>query len=193
MSVETKQVDTTHEIHPLFRKRWSPRAFASKDIPEEILNQLFEAARWAASSMNEQPWMYVYARKGTEAFDEIVKRLMDGNQPWAKKAPILMVAMKRTTFQRNGRPNGSADHDLGMANAQLVLQAVEKDIYVHMMGGFQKDQMKEYLNMGEDVKPVVVMALGYMGNVQDLEEPYRSRENKTRTRKPITDFVKKLN
>ena len=193
MSVETKQVDTTHDIHPLLKKRWSPRAFADQDIPEEILNELFEAARWAASSMNEQPWQYVYARKGTQSFDELIQRVMPGNQVWAKEAPVILVALKRTTFERNGKPNPGANHDLGMANAQLVLQAAHRDIYVHMMGGFFRDQMNEYLQLEENVESAVVMALGYMGEVDQLEEPYKSRETAPRTRKPISEFVKALN
>ncbi|MEO0585475.1 MAG: nitroreductase family protein [Bacteroidota bacterium] len=188
-----KQADTAHDIHPLLKKRWSPRAFADRDIPQEILNELFEAARWAASSMNEQPWQYVYARKGTQAFDEIIQRVMPGNQVWAKEAPVILVALKRSTFERNGKPNPGANHDLGMANAQLVLQAAHRDIYVHMMGGFFRDQMNDYLQLEENVGSAVVMALGYMGEVDQLEEPYKSRETTPRTRKPISAFVKALN
>ena len=189
---ELKQAKTAHDIHPLLKKRWSPRAFADQEIPEEVLNELFEAARWAASSMNEQPWQYVYAQKGTEAFNYIWDCIMEGNQPCAKEAPVLVVALKRKTFSRNGRPNGAALHDLGMAYEQLLMQATYRDLYAHMMGGFYRDQMEAYLDLGEDFEPAVVIALGYIGEPDQLEEPYKSRELAPRTRKEISEFVKAL-
>ncbi len=189
---DIKAPETDYDLHPLIQKRWSPRAFADQLISKEQLNELFEAARWAASSRNEQPWLYIYAFRGTPEFEQLWECLMPGNQPWAKDAAVLMVSMYRTTLAKNGKPNGAAKHDLGLANAQLILQAAHRDIYGHMMGGFEKEKVQELLDLEENVEPVCMIALGYMGDADQLEEPYKMREQQPRTRMPIAEFAKKL-
>lgn len=191
-TLTVKQPDTTASLHPLIEKRWSPRAFTDEQIPREQLQELLEAARWAASSMNEQPWRYVYAYRGTEGFDQLWSALMAGNQPWAAKASVLLVSLAQTHFLSNGRPNAWAEHDLGMANAQLMLQAASRDLYGHMMGGFHADQVRELLQLEETIKPVCVIALGYRAEAESLEEPFRSRELAPRSRKPVAEFAREL-
>ena len=188
-ATEVKQLDVQYEIHPLIAKRWSPRSFSERPVSEDQVRELVEAARWSASSMNEQPWRYAYAMRGTEGFDDLVDHLSPGNQPWAKNAAILIVMMARTTFSSNGRPNWWALHDLGIANAQLVLQAAHRDIYTHLMGGFDRGGVKEYLGIPDELEPVCIAALGYLGRPDQLEEPYYSRELANRTRKPIDDIL----
>jgi nitroreductase len=192
LNQKVKATDTDWAIHPLIEKRWSPRAFSEKSISEEQVKELLEAARWAASSMNEQPWRYVYAHNGTPGFDKLWECLMPGNQPWAKNAAVLMVSMYKKTFSRNGRINSSAMHDLGMANAQMILQAAHRDIYAHMMGGFDREKTSELLELGEDTAPFCITAFGYLGDPDQLEEPYRTREFNERKRLPVESFAKVL-
>lgn len=192
ISTNTKAPETIHDLHPLIEKRWSPRAFSGEPISEDQMNELFEAARWAASSNNEQPWEYVYALKGTEGFDALWQTIMPGNQPWSQHASVLIASIARNTFARNGKPNLWATHDLGMANAQLMLQAAHRDIYGHMMGGFEKDKLSDLLQLTEDQTPVAMIALGYKAEAETLEEPFRSRELAPRVRKPLEEIVRKM-
>lgn len=192
ISTNTKAPETTHDLHPLIGKRWSPRAFSGEPISDEQVSELLEAARWAASSNNEQPWQYVYALKGTEAFDALWETLMPGNQPWSSNASVLIASIARNTFAANGKPNPWATHDLGMANAQLMLQATHRDIYGHMMAGFDKVKLSDLLQLSEDQTPVAMIALGFKAEADTLEEPFLSRELAPRVRKPLAEIVKKL-
>ena len=181
------------EIHPLISKRWSPRAYDETTLTKEDLLPLFEAARWAASSMNEQPWRYIYALRGTEAFDKLWNGLLPGNQAWADKAAALIVSIVRTTNSRTGAVNSIALHDVGMANAQLVLQATAQDLSVRMMGGIDRLKIKEVIEIEGNEDIVCLMALGKAGSPEILDEPYRSRETAPRDRKPIDSMIKDLN
>ncbi|MEM6264191.1 MAG: nitroreductase family protein [Bacteroidota bacterium] len=187
-----KTPDTEADLHPLIEKRWSPRSFSDQMIDEAQMTELLEAARWAASCNNEQPWKYVYAFRGTEGFENIWGTLREGNQGWAKNASVLVVSLARQTFGANGNPNPWAAHDLGMANSQLTLQAMDKGIFAHFMAGFYPEKVNELLNLGEDVKPVAVIALGYRGEPEALEEPLRSRELATRSRKELSEIAEKI-
>ena len=191
-SLAIKEADVATDVHPLILKRWSPRSFSDRAISADQLTELFEAASWAASANNEQPWQYVYALRGTPAFDELWECLKPGNQPWAKDAAVLFVALYRKTFLKTGQTNPWAEHDLGMANAQLMLQAAHRDIYGHLMAGFEKGKVTKLLDLTSDQVPVCMGALGYLGNPEDLEEPFRSRELSERSREPVREFVKQL-
>jgi nitroreductase len=191
-SLAIKAPQTEAKIHPLIRKRWSPRAFSDQPIKEEQLQQLFEAARWAASSSNEQPWLYAYALQGTPAFEKLWNCLNPGNQPWTKNAAALVVTMVRTTFEKNGKNNPWAEHDLGMANAQLILQAADQDIYGHFMAGFNSDQASQVLQLEDTERPICMIALGYLGASENLEEPYKTRELTPRKRKSVQEFTRAL-
>lgn len=180
------------DIHPLFKKRWSPRAFSEKEIPEELLNEIFTAASWAASSMNEQPWHYIYATSGTEGFQKLWSCLNTNNQIWTKNVPVLFAAFYHKNYRRNDRPNRVAMHDLGMANAHLLLQATSKDIYGHLMGGFDAEKLVESLKTADDLVPVAMGVLGYHGDPDQLEEPFRTREREPRTRRNLDEFVVKI-
>lgn len=183
-----KQANTDTPIHDLLAKRWSPRAFQQTPIPQEEINMLFEAARWAASSMNEQPWRFIYAKKGEPAFDKIVDTLMEGNL-WAKEAPLLMVSIIKKNFARNGKTNGSAAHDLGLAMGNLSLQAQHLGIALHHMGGIFPDKISEAFDLPEDSEPQTVVALGYYGEPDQLPDDLKQRELADRKRNPINDFA----
>ena len=191
-SIEIKTADTSEGVHPLIKKRWSPLSFSDQLISEEKIQELFEASRWAASAYNEQPWEYVYAHRGTKGFEDLWNCLMGGNQPWTQKAAVLMVAIARITFTMNGKSNNWATHDVGMANAQLLLQAAENDIYGHLMAGFDPVKVKELLQLDENQEPVCMGALGYLGDPEELEEAYKSRELAPRSRREVSEFATKL-
>lgn len=185
-----KEANTKHPVHELIRKRWSARAFSKKDIDDDTLCTLFEAARWAASSNNEQPWRYIYAkREDKEAFDKMVHCLMPGNRPWAKNAAVLILCLVKTTAGTDNKPNLAALHDAGLANATLLLQAISHNIYGHMMGGYDKVKTKEVFNIPDNYETVLIMALGYLDHADTLEEPFKTRELTPRTRKELNEIV----
>ncbi|UYZ61584.1 nitroreductase family protein [Hymenobacter weizhouensis] len=184
-----KHATTSYPVHELIRQRWSPRAFANQPVTPDTLNQLFEAASWAASAMNEQPWRYIYAhRTDGEAFQKMVDCLLPGNQPWARHAPVLVLALAKTHYD-NGNHNGAALHDLGLANGNLLLEATALSLHAHFMGGFDVARTREAFQLPATLQPVVFIALGYLGEAEQLEEPFLSREKAARQRKSLTDFA----
>ncbi len=187
-----KIADTDHPVLEIFKQRWSPRAFTEETVSEEKLNQMFEAARWAASSGNEQPWEYYYAIKGTEGWDKLFVCLDDGNQKWVKNATVLMACVTNKRFKRNGKDNPTAEHDLGLANSHLFLQAVAEGFYMHGMAGFYPAKVQEALNLSEDKKVVCMMAGGYLGHPEMLDEKNEKSETTPRQRKPLSEFVTQL-
>lgn len=185
-----KIAKTKYPVLELIKQRWSARAFSKKNIEDHDLYTLFEAAHWSASSNNEQPWRYIYAkREDTEVFEKMVDCLLPGNKPWAKNAAVLILCLVKTTCGPENRPNPVAQHDLGLANASLLLQAVSQNIYGHMMGGYDKAKAKTYFNIPEGYEPVIFMALGYLDSPDTLEEPFKTRELTARTRKELNEIV----
>ena len=176
------------DLHELIKARYSPRAFQDKEIPEKEIKLLLEAARWAPSSMNAQPWRFLYAFKGENSYELMTQSLMEGNKPWASNAPILLLSMIKTTMD-NGTANHSANHDLGLAIGNLTIQAQELGIGIHQMGGFSKASIIELFKLPADIVPVTISALGYYGYPDQLEEPFRSREKAIRTRKPLEEIA----
>lgn len=184
-----KTAATTYPVHELIRQRWSPRSFASQPVAPDALNQMFEAAAWAASAMNEQPWRYIYAHKSdTETFQKLVDCLVPGNQPWAKNAPVLVLSLVKTHYD-NGNANGAALHDLGMANGNLMLEATALGLHGHFMGGFDAAKAREAFQIPESLQPVAMLALGYIGEADQLDEPFLSREKAPRQRKPVSEIA----
>jgi nitroreductase len=187
-----KEATTKYPVIELIRKRWSARSFSERKILPEDMNTLFEAASWAASSGNEQPWQYIYAHHGTEGFTKLWECLDGGNRPWNKNAAVLIASVKRTKSEKSGKENHYAAHDTGMANAQLFLQAISMNIYSHPMAGFDKEMLREALQLNEDQETVCMIALGYLDSPEKLEEPFRSRELTARTRKGTETFAKQV-
>jgi nitroreductase len=175
-------------ILPLVAGRWSPRAFDPRPVEPEKLKRIFEAASWAASSFNEQPWRYFVALASDPHRPKIESLLVESNA-WAKRAPVLIVAAASTTFARNGRPNAVAIHDLGLADASMSLQALQEGVAVHGMAGFDAARAKTELLMPADWQPVAMWAMGYPGGLSSLPEPLRTRELEPRTRRPLSQTV----
>ena len=170
--------------------RKSKRAYSSQPIEKEKIESLFEAARWAPSSMNEQPWTYIYATKDQpELWNKLAEALYEGNRVWAQHAPLLILSMARKTHIRNGAVNGAAKYDTGAANAFLSLQATELGLNVHQMGGFDRQRVVESLNIPDSHEPIVIMAIGYLGDAESLPENFKARETAPRERYTQEFFV----
>jgi nitroreductase len=185
-----KPAPTDVAIHDLLRHRWSPRAFAEKAVPVEVLRSLFEAARWAPSSNNEQPWAYLVATKGdSEHFRKMVEVLVEFNAGWARHAPVVALSVAHVKTQRDGKPNRVALHDVGTASAQLTFEANAQGLQVHQMAGFDAEKARQSFAIPADWEPVAAMAIGYPGDPTSLPEKLRERELAPRTRKPLSEFV----
>jgi nitroreductase len=163
-----------------------------EEIDQKDVDTLLEAASWAPSAMNEQPWEYVYAHRGTRGFEMLKNSLLPGNSPWAKEAAVLLVSIARTIYTANQKTNASALHDVGMANAQLILQAQSMNIYGHMMGGFDQEKLRSVLSLSDQQQAICVIALGYLDIPEKLEEPFKARELQARQRKSLNEFSKSL-
>jgi nitroreductase len=185
-----KPAAADHPVHDFILRRWSPRAFSDKPVSPEVLRSLFEAARWAASSYNDQPWAYIVATKDDEKnYSKVLGVLMDMNAAWAKQAPVLAISVARRSFKHNGTPNPVALHDVGAANAQLTMEATSRGLLVHQMAGFHHDKAREVFGIPEGWDPVSAIAIGYPGDPQTLPEKLRTPELAPRTRKPLSEFV----
>jgi nitroreductase len=161
MKTDIKGLDTT--IHPLLAQRFSPRGFAESPVDMELLHALLEAARWAPSSYNEQPWRFIVARKEDgPLYDTMLATLNDRNRDWARNAPVLVLAAASMQLQRNNIPNRFSWYDTGQAMATLTLQATAMDLYVHQMGGFDPAAARDALDIPEGYEPVVMAAIGYL-------------------------------
>jgi len=177
-------------IHELITSRFSPLAFSHKLVEPEKITALFEAARWAPSSFNEQPWRFIYAvRKNRPEFEAMLDCLVEDNRIWAMHAPMLVLSVARMNFSRTDKTNKYAFHDVGLATSNLLIQATFMGLVAHPMGGFSVEKARQNLLIPEGFKPVAMIAIGYHGNVNDLPEDLKSRELRNRTRKPLQDIV----
>jgi nitroreductase len=185
-----KPAANDHPIHDLLRERWSPRAFADKPVAPEVLRSLFEAARWAPSSNNEQPWAFIVATKDDAAtHSKLLTALVEFNQTWAKHAPVLGIAVSQLAFARNGNPNRNAFYDTGAAMAHLTMEATSRGLLVHQMAGFDPHKAIELFSIPAGWEPIAAFVLGYPGDPQSLPEHLRERELAPRSRKPLTEFI----
>jgi nitroreductase len=177
-------------IHEIVRHRWSPRAFSEKIVPPEVLRSLFEAARWAPSSSNVQPWAYIVGTKDEkENFEKVLSTLVEFNQGWAKNAPVLALSVAQVKNAKDGAPNRWAFHDVGSASAQLTTEASTRGLYVHQMAGLDPEKARKVFQIPEGWEAVAAMAIGYPGDPATLPEKLRERELAPRTRKPLSEFV----
>lgn len=190
MRTMQKPATTDHPIHALIGDRWSPRAFANRPVDPPQLGSLFESARWAPSCFNEQPWSFLVATAADdrEAFDRLAACLMSGNA-WATAAPVLVLSLARRTFERNGKVNRHAWHDVGLAVGNLIAEAQALGLATHQMAGFDGDQARAELNIPEDYEPIAMIAIGHPGDAGDLPDELAAREAAPRERKALTSFV----
>jgi nitroreductase len=177
-------------VHDLIRARWSPRAFAAKSIEPDVLATLFEAARWAPSSSNEQPWAFLVSTKDEpESFAKTLSVLVEFNAGWAKEAAALVLAVSSLKFHANGTPNRNAFYDTGAATALLSMEATYRGLAIHQMAGFDHAKARQIFEIPEDWEPIAAMAIGFPGDPESLHPKLRDREVAPRTRKPLSEFV----
>jgi nitroreductase len=165
-------------------------AYEPHPMPDESLASLLEAARWAPSCFNDQPWFFLVARRqNTEEFARMLECLVEGNRTWAQNASVLMITAARTTFQRNDKPNRFAAHDLGLAVGGLLVQATEMGLAVHQMGGFDPTTAREVYGIPEGFEAITAIAIGYRDDPSTLSDDLRKREMQPRERKALSTFV----
>lgn len=176
-----------HDIDPLFLNRWSPRAFSPEPIDDDVLMRVFETARWAASSYNEQPWRFIIARS-EEDRKRFLDFLMPANQVWAKNAPVLALFVSKKTFSHNGAPNSVYQFDAGTASGYLSLGAAQNGLIAHGMAGFDRDMARAALGIPTDFDPLAVFALGRHGDKSQLPPDVREREVPS-DRRPVAESI----
>jgi nitroreductase len=185
-----KQAPAVDGVLPVVLSRWSPRSFAARDVSPSDLRKVFEAARWAASSNNEQPWRFLVGIRNSSTHQKIFSTLVGFNQSWAGAAPVLILGVASSKFSHNGSPNAYALYDLGAASAILCLQAASLGLITHSMAGFDHDAARQAFGIPEDYVLGAVIALGYQGEPSALaHEKLIAQETAPRTRKPLTGFV----
>jgi nitroreductase len=186
---DPKTAVTDHPIHELLAARWSPYVFEGRPVPEADLRSLFEAARWAPSSYNEQPWRYIVATKDDpEQHARVFSCLVEGNQAWAKAAPVLALGVVSLRFARNGSENRAAVHDLGIASDSLVIEATARGLFVHQMIGILPDKARETFGIPEGYEAWTGLAIGYRGDPSSAPA-LAERDRTPRTRRKIAEFV----
>ncbi len=179
-------------LHPLIASRQSPRAFDGRPVPPQALHAILEAARWAASSFNEQPWSFLVARRDAsedEGWKALLDALVEGNQAWARQAPVLGVSLARRRFRRNERENRHALHDVGAATALLTLQALHLGLWVHPMAGFDGEAVRRAFHVPGDFEPVAAFALGFRPAPHERPSDLAAQEDAPRERRPLPESV----
>ncbi len=183
---KAKKPDLENPVQDFVAKRWSPVSFDGRAIDRAELLSIFEAARWAPSAFNEQPWRYIVAsREDGEAFETLLSCLVDANRAWAVHAGAVALGVVANTFERNGKPNAYALHDLGLASGQLCAEAAARGVQVHQMAGIMADRARELYGIPESFEAVTALALGYPGENAELDESIRARDQQPRSRRPL--------
>ncbi len=185
--------NTNYPVIDVIKNRWSIRSFKKDAISQDEIATLIEAASWAPSCNNEQPWQFYYVQKNNpEKFNELIDCLVTGNSLWAKEADVIIATVARKTFSSTGKPNDWASYDLGAANYGLLLQAQTMNIYGHLMAGFKPELARQVLGLTDSQEIMAFMVLGYLGDADALDEPFKTRELTPRSRKPIHEIAFKL-
>jgi nitroreductase len=179
-----------YPVHPLIAERWSPYAFSARPVPQAILYSLLEAARWAPSGDNQQPWYFLVAtQEQPEDFQRLLSVLMSGNVRWAAQAPVLLLVVARLYSDYRGHPGYRSYYEVGLAVGALLVQARVLGLAVHQMGGFHQDRARADLGIPEGFAPIAAVALGYYGDQAALPEDLQRKERRARERKPLGEFV----
>lgn len=185
-----KNATTSVTVHELIAKRWSPRSMdPTKPVSPNDLTALLEAARWAPSCFNDQPWRFVVCNKSTDepGWQKALAVLVEKNQLWAKNAPILMLAVAMNNFTHNGQANRLAMYDTGAASLSLTLQATALGLVVHQMGGFDAGKAREVFKLPDDCAPMAMLAVGYQAEAELLADDFKAAETAERSRAPLAE------
>src|SRR6266446_1275323 len=178
-----------HPVEPIFVRRWSPRAMSGEPLPEAELLKLFEAARWAPSTYNEQEWRFLYARRDTPLWDDFMGLLAEPNRVWCERAAVLGVVLSHKVFAKNQKPNPVHTFDAGLAYMSLALQGAAMGLVIHGMQGFDFDRARTGLSVPDDYSVDAMFAVGLPGDPADLPQELRERE-KPSGRKPLADIIR---
>jgi nitroreductase len=185
-----KQAKTDYPIQHALADRWSPYGFEDRAVAKTDLLSLFEATRWAASSYNEQPWNYLIATKqDSNEFERLLSCLVEGNQAWAKAAPVLVLGVVSLRFAKSNKDNRAAVHDLGLAAGNLLVEATTRGLSVHQMIGILPDKAREVYQIPEHFEAWTAMAIGYSADPAILPDALKARDLAPRQRKPLSEFV----
>jgi nitroreductase len=177
-------------VHDLIKERRSPLAYSERSVGCEELRSLLEAARWAASSYNQQPWHFIVATKeDPREYERLLGCIVPANALWAASAPVLMLSVAKLTYDSNGAPNRHALYDVGQATANLAIQATALGLALHQMGGFDMERARKEFSIPEGYEPVAAIAVGYPGDPASLPESLRARASAPRTRRELREFV----
>lgn len=185
----TKNASNQYPLNEFARKRWSPRAFSQEPIAIEKLQSLFEAARWSASAMNEQPWRFILGIKPDESWNKILETLVEGNSIWAKEVPVLILSIGKTIYSHDDSENTVFSYDVGQSVANMAIEAMNQGLYVHQMAGFSPVKAIENFIIPDGYQPITVVAAGYIGDAESLPENLKIRELAKRERKDFSHFV----
>lgn len=183
-----KKRSPRYNINPIFVNRWSPRSMTGEEISHDDLMGLFEAARWAPSSYNNQPWRFIYAKRNTENWDKIYSLMVEGNKNWAKNASVLVVVVSRKDFEYNEKPARTYQFDAGSAWENLALEATSRGLATHAMQGFDYDKAKVDLEVPENFDVMAMIAIGKRGQKESLPSNLQKNEYPT-DRKPLEEIV----
>ena len=186
---KTKHASSADGVLEIVLRRWSPRVYSDKQVSAEILRGIFEAARWAASSFNEQPWRFLVGRRGDETYKKIFDSLVEFNQGWAKSAPVLILSVAKMKFTHSGEANRFGFHDTGAATAYIALQATHFGLHTHSMAGLDLEKARKAFNVPDDYEIGSVTALGYLGDPNTLPDKLKQQELSPRQRKPLEEIV----
>jgi nitroreductase len=185
-----KKATTDYPILNALAERWSPYGFEDRSVSEADLRSLFEGARWAASSYNEQPWNYLVAtRENPQEFGRLLSCLVEANQAWAKAAPVLVLGVVSLRFAKNNQDNRAAVHDLGLAAGNLLVEATTRGLSVHQMIGILPDKAREVYRIPEHFEAWTALAIGYKADPAKLPDALKERDLAPRQRKPLREFV----
>ena len=187
-----QSIHNSEHIHPLLAQRWSPVIFdAQREVSESDMQSLMQAARWAPSCFNAQPWRFVIGSRSRQpdTWQKIHAVLVEGNQGWTQAAPVLMLGVTQLHFEHNGKPNAHAAYDLGAAAAHLTFEASARGLLVHQMAGLDPDKAAEVFALDEGLRVMTAWAIGYHGDAAQAEASLREREAQERQRKPLDELV----
>jgi nitroreductase len=183
-----KTRSTTYEINDIMVNRWSPRSFLPEELSDKQIFSLFEAARWAPSSSNGQPWRFIFAKRNSQHWDGLFNLLVDFNKQWCANASVLVVILAKKTFEHNGQPIATRQFDTGAAWENLALQAISDGLYTHGMAGFDYEKARKDLAVPDDYEVVAMIAIGKIGPKEKLSPELQTREVPN-TRKPLSELI----
>lgn len=184
-----KPAITTHHIHPIIKQRWSPRSLSPQSLDKDKLQRIFEAARWAPSGFNEQPWRFIVGIRGDATWQKMYDALVEFNQIWAKNAPVLVVNLGKKTISKNGQANASFQYDVGQSIAYITFQAAAEGLVVHQMGGFNREALKKAFDVPDDYAVLTVCSIATQDSPDKLPPNFEEMERAPRQRRPLEELV----